>query len=152
MKPILPVLLVFLCVLKTKSQVAFTYFPFQSIICVSSNTERLAWVDLKLETNTFFTNMNMELSPKIHLNTTEQANYYIGPGVNFNPVYAAADLPIVNGYFVDLGVRIKPLKTLKSLQIVFEISPYINEHLAGGNLRTRLGVAYNFTRKPKTQN
>jgi hypothetical protein len=132
------------------SQVAVSYFPFQSLISISSNTEKLLWADFKLETNTFFTNTNMELSPKCNIKRTERVNYYLGAGAAFNPVYSAADLPLMSGYFVEAGVRVKPLKEHKGLQVVFEISPYLNAALAGGNLRTRLGLAYNFTRK-KTQ-
>jgi len=131
------------------SQVAFSYFPFQSILSVSSNTEKLIWADFKLETNTFITNMNMELSPKFNVKRTESVNYYLGAGVNFNPAYIVSDLAVMSGYFADIGVRVKPLKGVKNLQVVFELSPYINAKLGGGNLRTRLGIAYNFARNPK---
>jgi hypothetical protein len=127
-----------------KAQVAVSYFPFQSILALSTNTEKLLWGDFKLETNTFFTNMNMEFSPKCHIKRSETVNYYIGAGLSINPVYIAADLSPLNGFFADIGVRIKPLKTQPNVQLVFEISPYVNALLSGGNFRTRLGLAYNF--------
>jgi len=145
MKNILSAVLICLS-LPGLSQVAFSYFPFQSILSVSSNTEKLVWADFKLETNTFITNMNMELSPKCHVKRTEAANYYLGAGVSFNPAYVASDLAIMSGYFADIGVRIKPLKGARNVQVVFELSPYINAQLGGGNLRTRLGIAYNFNK------
>ena len=127
------------------SQVAVSYYPFQSILSVSSNTEKICWVDYKVETNTFISNLNMELSPKWNLKKGEWVNYYVGPGICFNPSNISADLPLTNGYFIDAGVRIKPINTYRNVQLVFEISPYINQEFGGGNLRTRLGISYNFT-------
>jgi hypothetical protein len=140
-------LLFVLLLTKVQAQVAVSYFPFQSMLGVSSNTENRAWADLKIETNTFFSNLNMELSPKVNFRRTQWVNYYLGPGITFNPVNAAADLPILNGYFIDFGARIKPFEKVRNFQVVFEISPYLNKELFGGNLRTRLGIAWNFGKK-----
>ena len=90
----------------------------------------------------------MELSPKYNFKRTEWINYYLGAGVSFNPANLYADLPITNGYFIDFGIRAKPFIKIRSLQIVFEISPYANKEFASGNIRTRIGIAWNFTGKP----
>jgi hypothetical protein len=130
------------------SQVAISYYPFQtSQLAVSTNTEKRFWADYRLETNTFFSNLNMELSPMWNFKRTTLVNYYLGPGILFNPVLAAADLPVISGYFLDLGARFKPFEKYRNLQLIFEISPYTNREFFGGNLRTRLGVAYNFGKK-----
>jgi hypothetical protein len=129
------------------SQVAISYFPFQSILSISTNTEKLLFIDYKIETNNFFSNLNMEFSPKINLKRTEWINYYIGMGLSFNPSNLKADLTITNGYFIDFGIRAKPFVKIRNLQIVFEISPYINKEFKSGNLRTRIGLAWNFTNK-----
>jgi hypothetical protein len=147
MKPIILTLLMALSWISTFAQVSVSYFPIQSVLAISSNTERLVWADYKVETNTFFSNLNMELSPKINFRRTPAVNYYSGAGISFNPAYQASDLPIVNGYFLDLGVRIKPIRQYRNLQLVFEVSPYLNKEFNGGSLRTRLGISYNFTRK-----
>lgn len=131
------------------SQVAISYFPFQSILSLSSNTEKLFWADYKLETNSFVSNLNMEISPKLNFKRSESVNYYLGPGLGFNPAYAIANLKMLNGGFLDFGVRVKPLIKYRSFQIVFEISPYVNKDFSSGNIRTRLGLAWNFIRKKK---
>lgn len=128
------------------SQVAVGYFPFQSVLAVSTNTEKMLWLDYKLETNSFVSNLNMELSPKWNFKRRESVNYYVGAGIAFNPLYAFSDLPVVNGGFLDFGARIKPLKQLKNLQVVFELSPYVNADFAGGNIRSKLGLAWNFSK------
>ncbi len=130
------------------SQVAISYLPFQSILSISTNTEKLLFVDYKIETNNYISNLNMEFSPKFNFKRTEWINYYVGAGVSFNPANLYADLPITNGYFIDFGIRAKPLIKIRSLQIVFEISPYVNKEIASGNIRTRIGLAWNFTSKP----
>lgn len=131
------------------AQVAIGYFPFQSVLAVSSNTERLVWGDFKIETNTFSTNMNIELSPKFNIKRTNWVNYSIGGGISFNFANSFMDLSPLNGYFLEFGMRGKPIAKCKNFQVVFEISPYANKQLTGGNLRTRLGIAWNFAPKEK---
>lgn len=135
--------------LKAKSQIAVSYVPFQSLLGISTNTDKLLWLDYKIETNTFASNLNMEFSPKINFSRKELVNYYFGPGISFNPVYFSSDLSVTNGYFIDFGARAKPFTKYKSIQILFELSPYINYKFGSGNIRTRLGVSYNFIRKTK---
>jgi hypothetical protein len=137
----------FLYVTAVCGQVSVGYFPFQSVVSVSSNTEKLCWVDYKLETNSFASNLNMEISPKVNFRRGTLANYYVGIGVSLNPAYARTQLGITNGYFLDFGTRIKPLSAYKNFQIVFEISPYINQKFNDGNIRTKLGIAWNFIKK-----
>lgn len=131
------------------SQVAVSYFPFQSFIAISSNTEKLLWADYKVETNSFPTNTNMELSPKFNFRRKESVNYYLGPGISFNLANGVSNLGILNGYFLDFGARIKPLDQHKNFQIVFEISPYAQVDFKSGILRTRLGLAWNFKKTEK---
>lgn len=129
------------------AQVAIGYYPFQSILSISTNTDKRLFADLKLETNNFISNFNTEISAKVNIKRLERINYYTGIGISVNPVNSYSDLPIINGYFIDFGIRAKPFEKLYNLQVVFEISPYINQDIDGGNLRTRLGLAWNFTNK-----
>jgi hypothetical protein len=147
------ILIIFICLLTHKhifAQVAISYFPFQSILSVSSNTDKRLFADFKIETNNFVSNLNMEFSPKFNLKSLEKVKYYTGIGISINPVNSFANLPITNGYFIDFGMRAKPFEKLNNLQVVFEISPYVNQEMNGGNLRTRIGIAWNFTRKTKS--
>jgi hypothetical protein len=129
------------------SQVTIGYFPFQSFLSVSTNTDRTLFADFKMESNNFISNFNMEFSPKFNFKTLEKVNYYTGLGISINPANSFADLPITNGYFIDFGLRAKPFEKLNNLQVVFEISPYVNREINGGNLRTRLGMAWKFRSK-----
>ncbi|MBS1536963.1 MAG: hypothetical protein JST20_04375 [Bacteroidetes bacterium] len=142
------ILLLLFCLITQQqlfSQVTISYYPLQSILSISTNTNKLFFADFKLETNTFISNLNMEFSPKINFKSLDNVNYYTGIGISINPVNSYADLPITNGYFIDFGIRAKPFDKLRNLQLVFEISPYINKDCSGGNLRTRLGLSWNFT-------
>ncbi len=146
-------LLILICLTTQKhlfAQVAISYFPFQSMLCVSTNTEKRLFGDLKIETNNFISNFNTEISPKVIVKRSENVNYYAGIGISINPVNSYANLPITNGYFIDFGVRAKPFEKHKNFQLVFEISPYVNNKINGGNLRTRIGLAWNFTNKSRT--
>lgn len=132
--------------LGAKGQLVLGYHPFQSVLSLSSNTERLVFADFKLETNNFASNLNMELSPKFNLKRGEWVDQYVGAGWAFNPANLAANLPVTNGYFVDYGFRFKPLAKQPKLLVVFEISPYVNRSFSSGNIRTRLGLGWRFSR------
>lgn len=129
------------------AQVAVTYFPFQSVLGVASDTERRLWAGVNAETNTFLANVNLELQGMTNLKRGEGVNYYAGLGVNTNPLAAVNELPLVNGYTFTVGARIKPLATHRNVQVVFELAPYANAHFDGGTIRTLLGLAYNFRRR-----
>lgn len=129
------------------AQVSVTYFPFQSVLGVASNTERRLWGGVTAQTNTFLSNVSLELQGMANLKRGEWVNYYVGLGVNANPVPAWNDLPLVNGYTFTAGARIKPLAPYRNVQVVFELTPYANAHFDGGYVRTMLGVAYNFRRR-----
>lgn len=130
-----------------RAQVAVTYFPFQSVLGVATDTERRLWVGLNAETNTFISNVNLELQGMANLKRGEWVNYYAGLGVNTNPLGAVNQLPLLNGYTLTAGARIKPLPTYCNVQVVFELTPYANAHFDGGYVRTLLGLAYNFRRR-----
>lgn len=82
----------------------------------------------------------------VTLKKGEWVNYYAGFGINTNPLAAVNNLPLVNGYSLTAGARIKPLTNRPNVQVVFELAPYANAYLDGGTVRTLLGLAYNFRR------
>jgi hypothetical protein len=131
----------------TAAQVAVTYFPFQSVLGVASDTERRLWVGVNAETNTFLSNVNLEWQGMANLKKGEWVNYYAGLGVNTNPLAAINELPLVNGYSFTAGARIKPFANYRHVQVVFEVAPHANAYFDGGTLRTLLGLAYNFRRR-----
>lgn len=147
------ILIILVCLIIQKqlfAQVAISYFPFQSILSVSTNTDKRLFADFKIETNNFISNFNMEFSPKFNFKYLEKLNYYTGIGISINPLNSFANLSVTNGYFIDFGMRAKPFEKFKNLQVVFEISPYVNKEFNGGNLRTRMGIAWNFAKKSKS--
>lgn len=126
------------------AQVVLSYYPFQSVIGISSPTHKPIFVDVKVETNTFFTNTNIELSPKFVVKRNARSFFYSGPGLSINPAAAFADLPVTNGYFLDLGFRIKPLNNQEQFQVIIEFSPFISATLNSGSPRSKLGLGWEF--------
>ena len=145
MKKILLVLLFSLGTLTGKlySQIAISYYPIQSVLSVSSNPDKLLWADLKMETNTFFSNINLEFDVMINIKRTDWVNYYTGLGINLNPTSGLEDLDYTNGYVIPIGARIKPIQKHTKFQVVFEIAPYFSPEFDGGMVRTLLGISYN---------
>lgn len=134
------------CAQPVAGQVAVTYFPFQSVLAVGTDTERRAWAGLSAETNTFISNVNLEVQGALNVRRGDIVNYYAGLGLNANPFSVLNQLPLLNGYSATAGARIKPFSARRNVQVVFELSPYLNRYLDGGYVRTRLGLAYNFRR------
>lgn len=130
-----------------QAQLSIAYYPFQSELSFSTHTERLLWGDLRLLTNTFWGNITTEPALMANVLQGQRANTYLGLGSNFNFFNAASGLPILNGYVLYLGVRFKPIQALPQIQLIGELSPYMNPQFDGGLLRTRLGVAYQFERR-----
>lgn len=149
MRHLLVTLLLCITGFVASAQVSVSYFPFVSVLQLGTNTERLFWGDFKLATNTAFANMDMELSPKWNFRRDAFANLYAGAGISLNFSYAGSSNSLLNGYFADMGVRVKPFSQCRPLQIVFELSPYVNQTFDGGKLRTRLGLSWTFLPKPK---
>ena len=146
-------LLVFCCCLAgpTSAQVTITYFPFKSILGVSTSTENKVWGGVNLETNTFLSNSNIELQGCFTVKKTPWVNYYLGLGINVTPFAALHQLFPVNGYTLTFGTRIKPFSAVPGGQVVFEVAPYSNPYFDGGYIRTLLGIAYNFQRHPQKE-
>lgn len=149
MKKIITILL-FISVLfseKSFAQIGISYYPFESVLSISSNTEKLFWGDLRLETNTFFSSINTEFDAMINIKRTDWINYYTGIGININPFYSSQGVDITNAYVLNAGVRIKPIQKHKNWQVIFELSPLVNKKFDVGKVRSLLGVAYNLSNK-----
>lgn len=150
MRILILLLLFFLLSKPGSAQISLGYYPFQSEISITTNSERLIWGDCRFATNTFYGNITTEPVLMVNVKRTELANFYGGIGMNLNFFNSASDISIINGYNLHLGTRAKPIKNLSNLQIIFEISPYMNRNFDGGILRTRIGLAYLFAKKKKS--
>ncbi|KAB2810064.1 hypothetical protein [Phaeocystidibacter luteus] len=128
----------------TFAQVAVAYYPFQSEISISTDTENTVWGDLRIQANTFFAHMNLEPSVMVNVSRQTHVNYYLGAGVNLNFFNPLSDLPLINGYAFDVGARIKPFTSYPGVQLIFEIAPYVNYAFDSGLLNARLGIGYQF--------
>lgn len=131
----------------SKGQLSINYYPFQSIASLSSDSEKKLWIDLRVESNTFISNLNFELDAMYNFKRDNYYNAYAGLGYNFNPFYGLDDLAFSNGYLLHMGIRLKPWQKHKALQIGMEISPYFNANFDGAVLRSLLGITYNFKLK-----
>ena len=141
MKKYLIIFLIGFWVSEIKSQITINYFPFNDIVSINSNPYKRLFIDYKVQTNSFFTNMNMEFSPKFNFKRKEKYNVYTGFGVQFNLTNIYLKTPLQNGYFIDFGCRLMPFEKFQRLNFIFELSPYINKDINGGNLRSRLGLS-----------
>ncbi len=120
------------------------YYPWNGLFSVSTNPAKPIWLDARLQTNTLFGSLSTEILPMVNLKQTYQVQYYLGGGVRFNFIGAIAGVTknLVEGYCLNVGARISPLKSNRNLKIVFEFSPYATRKLDSGVFRSNFGVAY----------
>jgi hypothetical protein len=123
------------------------YYPFSSILAVSTNPETALWFDLRFQTNSFFSSLSTEFAPAVNLNSNPRGRFYLGGGVRANFLAHLADASVMEGYFFNAGVRSAPIEKIPQLQFAFEMSPFAARDFESGIFRTRLGVAYNFSHK-----
>ena len=122
------------------------YYPFNSVLGISSNPSKAVWLDLKFQTNSYFSSLSTDISPEFNIKSTSKAKYYIGGGLKLNFLNAVEDNSILDGYFLNTGIRVNPFEKYKKVQIVFELSPYAGKKLDIGVFRSFLGIGYNFSR------
>lgn len=122
------------------------YYPFNSVLGLSTNPSKAVWLDVKFQTNSYFSSLSTDISPEINLKKTPKSITYMGAGVKMNYLNAIENNNILEGYFMNLGVRLMPFEKYKKVQIAFEISPYAGRKLDIGVFRTNFGIGYNFSR------
>ncbi len=127
------------------SQASVAYYPFNGLFTVSTNPNRLLWLDARLQTNTPFS-LSTTFCPMINVNRTERANYYVGPSIRVNALNAIENNKILEGYALHVGVRVAPVVSLPNLRVAFELSPSVNTGFRFGLVNSYLGVVYQFNK------
>ncbi|MGR3811483.1 hypothetical protein [Jiulongibacter sp. NS-SX5] len=144
--PLLLFLGLTLIAFKANSQ-SVAYYPFNSVLSVSTNPDASVWLDGRFQMNSFFSSLATEVAPAVNLNANPKGRYYLGGGVRFNALAALADNRFMEGYFLNIGVRSAPIEKYPQIQFAFELTPFVASDFESGLFRSRLGVAYNFSRK-----
>ncbi|QJW88441.1 hypothetical protein HNV11_03165 [Spirosoma taeanense] len=128
-------------------QASVAYYPFSSLVTVSTNADRALWLDARVQTNTLFGSLSTTLCPMVNVVRRDQVNYYTGLGVRFNPLNGLDNRDVLEGYSLHVGVRVKPIPFMPNLRVAFEIAPYSRKDFKVGNLQSFLGFAYQFSKK-----
>jgi hypothetical protein len=150
-------LLTFLFIIANKSllhaQASVGYYPWSNILTISTNPQRVVWLDTRFQTNSLFSSLSVDLLPMINLKRGEVTQWYFGGGLRLNPLYRIADpksdLINIDGYSINVGVRIAPLPQNRRIQLALELNPYVKDDFASGVLKSHFGVVYVFGKKEK---
>lgn len=140
------ILVLFISSVESFSQ-SVVYYPYNSLFGISSNPEKTVWVDLKLQTNSYFSSLSTEITPEFTFKKTNRALYYAGGGFKLNYLNAIENNNILEGFMLNTGVRILPVDKFKRFHVAFEVSPYVTRKMDIGLMRTFLGLGYNFSGK-----
>jgi hypothetical protein len=137
------------------AQASVGYYPWSSLLSVSTNPKKAIWLDARFQTNSLFSSLSVDILPMVNLKRGEVVQWYLGGGVRVNPLYriadSKADLITIDGYSVNLGVRIAPIPQNRNIQLALELNPYVKDDFASGVLKSHFGLVYVFSKKEKKQ-
>ncbi len=125
-------------------QLSIGYFPFNNTFSITSNPERLIIIDGRIETNTFFGNINPEIFGIINIKRSDLFNIYSGLSCKTIIIDGFNDEDFIGGYAISLGSRFKPFEKFDNVHFLFELSPYFNKEFKSGILRAYIGISYKF--------
>jgi hypothetical protein len=120
------------------------YFPFNNTFSITSNPERLIMIDGRVETNTFFGNINPEIFGIINIKRSDLFNIYSGLSCKMIILDGFNDDGFIGGYSISLGSRFKPFEKFDNVNFLFELSPYFNKEFKSGTFRAYIGLSYKF--------
>ena len=131
------------------SQASVGYYPFNSfgLFTVSTNPNKLVWLDSRLQTNSLFEQLSTTFCPMINVSRTERVNYYVGPGLQINALNAVNGDKILEGYSLHVGVRAAPVASLPNLRVAFELSPSARSNFKSGVFYSYLGLVWHFRKQ-----
>ncbi len=152
-KWLLAVFLFFSLSQTTHAQGSAAYYPWNGLLAFSTNPQKAVWLDTRVQTNSLFSSLSLDLLPLVNLKRGEVAQWYLGAGLRVNPLYRIADpdarLITVDGYSINLGVRVSPFIKSKQVKIALELNPYIADGFSSGVLKSHFGVVYVFKKREK---
>lgn len=129
-------------------QASVAYYPFSSVVSVSTNADRTLWLDARIQTNTPFGSLSTTICPLVNVVRRENVNYYTGIGIRFNALNGLDDRDVLEGYSLHVGVRAK-VPFVPNLRAAFEIAPYARKDFKYGVLQSYLGLVYQFKKRNK---
>lgn len=129
------------------------YYPWTSLLSISTNPDKKVWLDTRFQTNSLFSSLSMDLLPMINLRRREVVQVYLGGGIRINPLYRIADptakVLTLDGYSLNLGVRVSPFERNRGVQLALELNPYARHDLANGVMKSHFGLVYVFGKHGK---
>ena len=143
-KALLTTLLIITLTKLSAQPLSIGYFPFNNTLSITSNPEKLIMIDGRIETNTFFGNINPEIFGIINIKRTDLYNLYSGLSCKTLLIDGFNDGNFIGGYAVSVGTRFKPFEKFNNLHFLFELSPYFNKEFNSGILRAYMGISYKF--------
>ncbi|WP_373330837.1 hypothetical protein [Salmonirosea aquatica] len=140
----------------THAQGSIGYYPWSGLLSFGTNPQKAIWLDTRVQTNSLFSSLSVDLLPLINLKRGEVAQWYLGGGLRVNPLYRIADpkakLLTVDGYSINFGVRAAPFAQNRQIQVALEVNPYVKDDFASGVLKSHFGVVYVFRKREKEFN
>ncbi|MBI1221817.1 MAG: hypothetical protein GC180_04355 [Bacteroidetes bacterium] len=118
------------------------YYPFPySKVELTSPVEKMFYGGLRLQTNSFASNLNSDLYVAWNFKREERYQYFAGLGLRSNPGNSSQ---IYQGQFLMVGIRLYPIKNLPALGLIMDLSPYFHSDFKSGRMESNLGLFWRF--------
>lgn len=123
------------------------YYPYPySKVEISSPVNYTFYGGLRVQTNSFSSNLNSDVYAAWNFKKKEQIQFYTGLGFRMNPANIGGDQDVYLGQFAVIGARVYPFEKVRPLGIVFDIAPYATAEFSSGRLESNLGLFWHFGR------
>lgn len=143
---ILLTLLAFTFYFQSQAQLSVGYYPYPySKVEITSNPNALVFGGIRIQTNSFASNLNSDLNFCWNFKRKEQINFFAGIGARANlSDFGNQDINAYKGQYLMLGARFYPFEKLSPLGISFDLSPFADADFKSGRLESNLGIFWRF--------
>jgi hypothetical protein len=125
---------------------SIVYYPFSSVLGLSTNPRKVLWLDAKFQTNSYFSSLSTEISPQFTIKSKPKALFYMGVGTRINYLNLIENNNVFEGYFLNAGTRLMPFEKYPKIQVAFEVSPFVGRKADIGIFRSQIGIGYSFSK------
>lgn len=141
-------LILFAFCINSQAQLSVGYYPYPySKVEMTSNPNAVVFGGIRVQTNSFASNLNTDFNFCWNFKRQEQINFFAGLGARINLTdFGNNDINAYKGQYLMLGARFYPFEKLTPLGLSFDICPYAEGDFKSGRLESNLGLFWSFGR------
>lgn len=135
-----------LCFHISRAKWSVGYYPYPySRVEVTTNPNSLFFGGLRIQTNSFVSNLNTDFNGAWNFKRTERINCFTGAGLRINPPDIGSESAnAYRGMYLMIGARVIPFEGVPALGLSFDLCPFLEAGSQSGRLESNLGIFWTF--------